>query len=121
MSKKTDMSNKSDLVVILTDYDETYAPLDGRAIRISVVSDVAFIEYGKAVEGREDHKSVTTFTAEGSVGVDAEALYESLGSMLRLGDRSNASKAITGNLPADDPAWSSGPVTTMAQGVRRRA
>jgi hypothetical protein len=112
------MSNvsKSDLVAILTDYDERHAPLDDPAMRLSVVADVAFIEVGHV---KEDGKS-TTFACTKSVGVDAELLLHTLTAMIRQSDRNAEQRAREGTLPADHSAWTTQVAPAVGAAVRRR-
>lgn len=111
--------NASGLVVTLTDYDERTSPYEGRALRISISADVAFVYVGKFTEDRSgdrfEHEDAQ------SVGVDAQALYEALGVMLRRSDRETAERLREGSLPADHPSLVVVETSGLTAGVRRRA
>jgi hypothetical protein len=110
------LTQASELVAILTDY-ERHAPLDDKAVRISVVNDLAFVEVGNV---KEEAKS-TTFTAVESVGVDAELLLHTLTAMVRRADRFAADKHRQGEGRADDPLLAAVPVQSYVPATRRRA
>lgn len=110
--------SKADMVAYFTDYDEVHAPLEDPVVQLAIVADVAFISIGKYVE----QVGTATFKDDDkAVGVDAQLLYDTLGAMLRRGDRQNAERARAGQLPADHPAWLSAATTGIATGTRVRA
>ena len=98
--------NQSEMIATFTDYDAPPAPSDGVALRLKVISDLAWLAIGTFVEG--DGKDVGTetfkFDDKLSIGVDAEQLYQTLGAMLRRADRHAFDRLNEGTLPADDPS-----------------
>jgi hypothetical protein len=111
--------NASELSPIFTDYDTRERPYDGRALKVSLVGDVLFVYIGKLTENAGSE--VFQWDDSQSIGVDAEALYEALGSMLRRADRENHERAREGTLPADHPSLVAVPATAAIPATRRRA
>lgn len=110
--------NASSLVATFLDYDQPTAPYEGRAVQISLCSDLLFIYTGKLTE-EKDHSKFEH--GDNAIGVDAQEFYETLGAMLRRGDRLNHDRATAGTLPADDPAWTVMPTVAHLPATRRRA
>jgi hypothetical protein len=112
-------AQRSELVAYLTDYQETTAPLNGPALRLTLVADVAFIGLGQMKEER----GTETFTSDDAqtIGVDAELLLATLLAMLRRDDRSAAERLSLGELPSDHPSLVVAPVAGLALAIRRRA
>lgn len=100
--EKVSTVNHSELKAIFTDYDNHYAPQDGRALMISLAADVLFVYVGKMVDGRGEFK-FTFDDDNGCIGVDAEQLYNTLGEILRRSDRYTLERAREGTLPVDHP------------------
>lgn len=118
MSEQTGRVNQSQLIATFIDYDQPTAPYEGDAIQISLCGDVLFIYHGKLTE----EKQRSTFEhGDNAIGVDAQEFYETLGAILRRGDRHNHDRAVEGTLKADDPAWTVTPVMSHVPGTRRRA
>jgi hypothetical protein len=113
------MVSASELVATFTDYDERHSPYIGKALRIRIIADLAFLYVGKLTEDVACEK----FECDdaNSVGVDAQQLYEALGVMLRRSDRETQDRAREGTLPSDHPALVAVPAAGMVTGVRRRA
>lgn len=115
---ETGRASKADMLAFFTDYDDVNAPLDNPVVRVALVADVAFISVGTYTE----QVGTATFKDDDkAVGVDAQLLYDTLGAMLRRGDRQHAERARAGQLPADHPAWVSGAATSIVAGTRVRA
>lgn len=112
------LASASRLIATFTDYDEPHAPYEGRAIQISVCGDVLFIYPGHLTE--EKDQSVFKH-GDGVIGVDAEAFYEALGTMLRREDRINHERAKEGKLPANNPAHTITTYSVALPATRRRA
>lgn len=112
--------NASDLVATFTDYDHRESPYIGPALRIRISADLAFIYLGKLTEEVACEKFECD-DATGSIGVDAQMLYEALGAMLRRSDRETMDRLREGTLPADHPSLTAVPATGLLPGVRRRA
>lgn len=112
-------TNASGFTAVFTDYDHGESPYDGPAVKVSLVSDVLFIYVGTLKEGR--HADTFEWNDGQSVGVDAEALYAVLGTLLRREDRDAGARLRDGTLPADHPARTTVPVMGAVDGVRRRA
>lgn len=109
----------SELIAYLTDYDETYAPKDGRAMRLTIVSDLVFIDVGKFTE---QPGSDTFVGSEGQgVGVDAELLYHTLAAMLRRADRLALDQLNEGELSAKHPSLTTVEASLTLPAIRRRA
>jgi hypothetical protein len=111
--------NASALVATFTDYDERCSPYEGRALRLCITADVAFVYVGKLTE--DAHGERFEHQDETSVGVDAQALYEALGVMLRRSDRETAERLTEGTLPQDHPSIVTVPTEALALGIRKRA
>ena len=109
----------SRMSVVFTDYDTNRAPYEGRALKLSLSSDVLFVSVGTLTETRDSD----TFTApdDMTIGVDAEALYEALGVMLRRDDRYSRERLSAGTLPHDHPAAVMVNVAAPIVATRRRA
>lgn len=120
LSAQSSRVNGSELVATFTDYDDRHSPYDGRALRIRITSDVAFIYVGKLTEEPGCERFVCDEDA-GSVGIDAQALYEALGTMLRRSDRETNERLREGTLPADHPSLTAVPATGLLAATRRRA
>lgn len=118
MAEQTSRVNASYLIATFIDYDQPTAPYEGDAIQISLCGDVLFIYHGKLTE-EKDH---STFAhGDNAIGVDAQEFYETLGAILRRGDRHNHDRANEGTLPINDPAWTVTPTTAHLPATRRRA
>lgn len=111
--------NASELCVMFTDYDTRERPYEGLALKLSLVSDVIFVYIGKRTE--KVNAEVFEWDDSQSIGIDAEALYEALGAMLRRNDRETHERAREGTLPADHPSWMTLPTAGVAAATRRRA
>lgn len=111
--------NASRLVATFTDYDERTCPYEGRALKIALSSDVLFVYIGKLTEGLGSDKFEHDDAQ--SMGVDAEALYEALGAMLRRDDREAYERAREGTLPASSPMWGVQDRQAVVPAIRRRA
>lgn len=112
--------NASELVATFTDYDSRHSPYVGPALRIRITADLAFIYLGKLTEEVASEKFECD-DATGSIGVDAQMLYEALGAMLRRSDRESMDRLREGTLPEDHPSLVVVPTSAAAVGVRRRA
>lgn len=113
------MANHSESWVTFTDYDDNHTPYDGLAVRIRLSADVLFIYIGRLKE--ELGSETFTYSHELSVGVDAEALYEALRSMLRRSDREAVGLLGDGKIGPADPRLVVAPVGGVAPAIRRRA
>jgi hypothetical protein len=86
---------------------------------VSLSADVLFVYVGKLVEelgcNKFEHDEAH------SIGVDAVALYEALGAMLRRGDREAYERAREGTLPASSPMWAVQSHEAVVPAIRRRA
>jgi len=111
--------NASEFTAVFSDYDERESPYDGRALKVSLTSDVLFVYVGTLKEERGS--DVFAYDDAHGVGIDAEALYEVLGTMLRRSDRNANERLREGTLPADHPSLAAVPVPTLVPGTRRRA
>ena len=109
----------SELQITLTDYDQRERPYDGPALRIRITGDLAFVYLGTLKEERG--KETFEFEDNLAVGVDAEALYEALGAMLRCSDRQAHERLREGTLPADHPSLRVERTTSLVPATRRRA
>lgn len=114
--------NRSQLQATFTDYEDNTSPYEGRALRLSLSSDVLFVYVGRLTEGAEGKVGTDRFEYDDdlSIGIDAELLYETLGSMLRRDDRETAERARAGTLPADHPSRVTQLVPAAVDGLRRR-
>lgn len=106
--------------VVFTDYDDNSSPYEGLALKLSLSSDVLFLYLGKLSEER----GADRFESDpdtGSIGVDAEALYEVLGMMLRRSDRNAHDRLREGTLQADHPSLVTTREAVHMPATRRRA
>lgn len=121
MSQETRRStvNASGFTAVFTDYDNRDSPYVGPALKVSLSSDVLFVYVGKLTEGVKD--DAFEWDDAHSIGVDAEALYEVLGTLLRRDDRNAHERLREGTLTADHPTLGSVTVPVLAPATRRRA
>lgn len=116
---KSSHVNGSRPMVTFTDYDHRESPYEGPAMRISLVADTLFVDFGKLTEERNVEKFERS--DDNSIGVDAEALYQALGMMLRRDDREAYDRLREGTLPRDHPSLIPTHVAVQAPSVRTRA
>jgi hypothetical protein len=112
-------NNHSQMWATFTDYDDNHSPYDGRALRVRVSGDVLFLNFGNLKEERTSETFQTD--DEHSVGVDAQAFYEALGTILRRSDREASDRLVDGTLSASDPSITAVPVTSFVPAVQKRA
>jgi hypothetical protein len=119
MSEKRSTVNASELVATFTDYDTRVAPYEGLALRIRLVADVLTVDVGRLIEDATGER----FECDNahSIGVDAEALYQTLGIMLRRDDREASDRLREGTLPANHPSLRLAPVSQLVPSTRVRA
>jgi hypothetical protein len=117
MSSQT---NASELVATFTDYDERQFPYVGHALRIRLSNDVLFVYVGVLNESDVGVERFA-FDDKKTVGVDAEALYQVLGAMLRRSDREAYGRLREGTLPADHPSLVPSTQAVQVPAVRVRA
>lgn len=97
------MNNKSEAIAYFTDYDNPYAPYEGRALRVSLSADVLFLAFGEFKEERGKDSFVYDEDTQ-SIGVDAEEFLQFLIEIIDRSDREAYARANEGTLPANHPS-----------------
>lgn len=119
MSQGNSHAPASELRATFTDYDGPTAPYEGRAMRLTICADLAFVAIGKLTEEKDSERFESK--GEDTIGVDAEMLYQVLGAMLRRDDRYAHARALEGTLTADDPRLTTTTTVVPLPATRRRA
>ena len=109
----------SRLIATFTDYDNHFAPYEGRALRVSLADDVLFLYIGKLTEERGVEK--LEWDEDHGIGVDVETLYETLGAMIRREDRESFDRLREGSLTANHSTLRLEQATVPSYAIRRRA